>query len=87
MSVLPTEVIAGGWYRADNGEDRLVWAVREGRVFYFSRDEEDQHWARPHPPEAAPSVERFAGEVALVNLDGACAEAKSINDTYGSGDW
>ena len=87
MAIDPSEVVAGGGgYRADSGEDRLVWIVRDGRVSYFHRDDRQGHRLCTHPPDPYPPVASFAAEVSLVHLDASDAIA-AANDAYGAGDW
>ena len=45
MAVYPADIVVGAWYRTDGGEDRNVWAIRDGDVCYFSRSGPDQPWA------------------------------------------
>ena len=86
MAIDPKEVLAGGLYRAATGQERLVWIVRDGKVFYFHRERREASWLCTQPPDPAPPVEQFAAEVELVKLDDASA-VRDIDDTYGAGDW
>jgi len=86
MAVYPADIVVGAWYRTEGGEDRNVWAIRDGDVCYFSRSGPDRPWVDAAPGYQALPLAEFAQQAIPVDLPGDAASS-GAKDSYGAGDW
>ena len=86
MAIDPAEIAVGAWYRTEGGEDRMVWAIRDGTACYFSRSGPDQPWVDSAPGYQNMPVAEFAAQANPVQPPGA-DQPPASKDSYGAGDW